>query len=46
MNIGISVMKGNTVLLDAINGVLADMTTDDFNAQMQYAISIQPISEE
>ncbi len=46
VNIGISVMKGNTVLLDAINGVLADMTTDDFNAQMQYAISIQPISEE
>ena len=46
VNIGVSVMKGNTVLLDAINAVLAPMTADDFNATMEYAVSIQPISEE
>ena len=43
VNIGISVMKGNTALLDAINGVVGSMTADDFNAQMAYAVSIQPI---
>ena len=43
VNIGISVMKGNTVLFDAINAVLAPLTADDFNAQMAYAVSIQPI---
>ena len=46
INIGISVMKGNTVLLDAINAVLEPMTADDFNALMDQAISIQPLSEE
>ena len=43
INIGISVMKGNTVLRDAINAVLADYTADDFNAMMDEAIAIQPI---
>ena len=43
VNIGISVMKGNTVLLDALNGVLGNMTADDFNAMMADAIAIQPI---
>ena len=46
INLGISVMKGNTVLLDAINAVLEPMTADDFNALMDQAISIQPLSEE
>ena len=46
INIGISVMKGNTVLLDASNAVLEPMTADDFNALMDQAISIQPLSEE
>ena len=46
INIGISVMKGNTVLLDAINAVLEPMTADDFNALMDQAIAIQPLSEE
>ena len=32
VNIGISVQKGNTELKDAINGVLATMTEDDYNA--------------
>jgi len=46
VNIGISMMKGNTVLREAIDGVLAGMTPDDFNALMAYAISIQPLAEE
>ena len=45
INIGISVMKGNTVLRDAINAVLADYTADDFNTMMDEAIAIQPLSE-
>jgi ABC-type amino acid transport substrate-binding protein len=45
VNIGISVRKGNTYLLDAINAVLAPMTADDFNARMAEAVAIQPISE-
>lgn len=43
VNIGISVMKGNTVLKDALNKVLSGMTADDFNALMAEAISVQPI---
>ena len=43
VNIGISVMKGNTVLKDALNSVLSGMTADDFNALMAQAIAIQPI---
>ena len=42
INIGISVVKGNTVLLDAMNAVLADMTVEDFNNTMNEAISVQP----
>ena len=42
VNIGISVLKGNTALLDAINAVLATMSEDDFNALMDQAIAIQP----
>ena len=45
VNIGISVMKGNTVLKNAIDKVLAEMTVEDFNTMMQEAISIQPLSE-
>ena len=43
VNIGISVRKGNTVLLDALNKVLSSMTADDFNAIMADAIAVQPI---
>ena len=42
MNIGISVLKGNTVLKDAMDSVLSQMTEDDFNALMNQAIAIQP----
>ena len=45
VNIGISVQKGNTALVDAINSYLKDKTADDFNAMMQEAIKIQPIGE-
>jgi len=46
VNIGVSVMKGNTVLKEAIDKVLATMTVEDFNDMMAYAIEIQPLSEE
>ena len=42
VNIGISVRKGNTVLKDAIDKVLSQMTEDDFNQLMDKAIRIQP----
>ena len=45
INIGISVQKGNTALKDAIDAVLADCAADDFNAMMDEAIAIQPLSE-
>ncbi len=45
VNIGVSVMKGNTELKNAIDSVLSTMSVDDFNALMQQAISIQPLSE-
>ena len=45
VNIGVSVKKGNTVLKEAIDTVLATMTVDDFNSMMEKAISIQPLSE-
>jgi putative lysine transport system substrate-binding protein len=45
INIGVSVMKGNTQLKDAIDSVLSTMTADDFNTLMDEAISIQPLSE-
>ncbi|MDO5546491.1 MAG: transporter substrate-binding domain-containing protein [Eubacteriales bacterium] len=45
VNIGVSVMKGNTLLKDKIDAVLSTMTADDFNDLMAYAISIQPLSE-
>lgn len=45
INIGISVQKGNTELLDQINSVLETMTTDDYDTMMQEAISVQPLSE-
>ena len=45
INIGISVQKGNTELLEGINSVLATMTTDDYDAMMNEAISVQPLFE-
>lgn len=45
INLGVSVQKGNTELLDAINAVLATMTVEDFETMMQEAIDVQPLSE-
>lgn len=45
VNIGVSVMKGNTELKNAIDSVLSTMSVDDFNALMQEAIAVQPLSE-
>ena len=44
INIGISVQKGNTELLDKLNSVLSTMTADDFDAMMEDAISVQPLT--
>ena len=45
VNIGVSLMKGNTLLKEKIDAVLGTMTADDFNELMAYAISVQPLSE-
>ena len=45
INIGISMKKGNTALQSAINEVLSTMTADDYNAMMDEAISVQPLSD-
>ena len=45
VNIGVSVMKGNTELKDKIDAVLSTMTADDMNGLMAQAIAIQPLSE-
>lgn len=42
IDIGISVLKGNTALKDACDAVLATMTADDFNSLMDEAIAVQP----
>ena len=42
INIGMSVQKGNTVLLEAMNDVLSTMTQDDFTELMNQAVSVQP----
>ena len=45
VNIGVSVMKGNTELKDKFDAVLSTMTADDMNELMAQAIAIQPLSE-
>ncbi|MBQ9196964.1 MAG: transporter substrate-binding domain-containing protein [Clostridia bacterium] len=45
VNIGVSMMKGNTVLREAIDEVLSTMTAEDFNALMAQAIEIQPLMD-
>ena len=45
VNIGVSVMKGNTVLKEKIDAVLSTMTVENFNSIMEQAIAIQPLSE-
>ncbi len=45
INIGISIRKGNSQLLESMNKVLSSMTADDFDALMAEAAKIQPIGE-
>lgn len=45
INIGISMAKENTELLEKINEVLATMTPDDYTDLMAQAIAVQPLSE-
>lgn len=45
INLGISMKKGNTELLEAVNAVLATMTVADYEAMMEEAIAVQPLSE-
>ena len=42
VNLGISVMKGNETLKNAIDATLSKMTEADFNALMDQAIAVQP----
>ena len=42
VNIGMSVAKGNTQLVEAMNRVLSALNEDQFNALMDQAIAIQP----
>lgn len=42
INIGISVLKGNTGLKDAMDELLGTMTKDDFENLMNEAIKVQP----
>ncbi len=46
INIGISLAKGNTELLDKLNEALATLTPDDFTEMMNEAIAIQPLTNE
>ena len=43
INIGISLKKGNTELLEALNGALAGLDVDDFERMMNDAIKVQPL---
>lgn len=45
INIGISVKKGNTELLNNLNTALANLDVTDFEDMMNTAISVQPLAE-
>jgi len=45
INIGISVRKGNSELLQELNSALAELNVTDFEEMMNTAISVQPLSE-
>ena len=44
INIGVSMQKGNYTLRNAINEVLSTMSAEDYAAQMEEAISLQPLN--
>ena len=45
VNIGSSIQKGNSELVEKCNSVLSSLTRDDFTSLMNDAISVQPLSE-
>lgn len=45
INIGISIKKGNTELLDKINAVLDTLTEDDYVRMMEEAAAVQPLAK-
>ena len=45
INICMSVQKGNTELLNAINGILDDYDEEDYKNMMNEAITLQPVTE-
>lgn len=45
INIGISVKKGNSSLVDKLNAALDGLTKEDFEKMMNEAIDAQPLSE-
>lgn len=45
INIGISVKKGNTELLEQLNLALSELNVSNFEEMMNTAISVQPLSE-
>lgn len=45
LSIGISLRKGNTELLEALGGVLEEMTVEDYEEMMSEAISVWPPAE-
>jgi putative lysine transport system substrate-binding protein len=44
INIGISIRKGNSALLEKINAALAKLTPEDFVSMMNEAIAAQPLA--
>ncbi len=42
VNIGISVVKGNTALMDALNAAIENLNAEYFNILMAQAIAVQP----
>jgi len=44
INIGISVKKGNKVLLDLLNNALKNLSVNDYERMMKDAIKVQPLS--
>ncbi|MDO5564795.1 MAG: transporter substrate-binding domain-containing protein [Eubacteriales bacterium] len=44
INIGCSLRKGNEKLLQSINNILSSYSVDDYNALMESAIKVQPLS--
>ncbi len=44
VNIGISIQKGNSQLVELVNKVLANYTADDYSTMMDEAIAVQPLA--